>query len=137
MDFSKYNKWLRYYAAIFDLNPDVFNTEKFVDVTVVNNKSIGVIYSNLYDQYIIQELTYNRFFYNCRIIDYKDTRRYAYVFTLTEEEAILLFDRINSVGNMLLTNDFYMKVCITWKNIQTIHFMNVYICNIEQQKSQA
>lgn len=115
MDFSKYNKWLRYYAAIFDLNPDVFNTEKFVDVTVVNNKSIGVIYSNLYDQYTIQELTYNRFFYNCRIIDYKDTRRYAYVFTLTEEEAILLFDRINSVGNMLLTNDFYMKVCITWK----------------------
>lgn len=115
MDFSKYNKWLRYYAAIFDLNPDVFNTEKFVDVTVVNSKSIGVIYSNLYDQYIIQELTYNRFFYNCRIIDYKDTRRYAYVFTLTEEEAILLFDRINSVGNMLLTNDFYMKVCITWK----------------------
>lgn len=115
MDFSKYNKWLRYYAAIFDLNPDVFNTEKFVDVTVVNNKSIGVIYSNLYNQYIIQELTYNRFFYNCRIIDYKDTRRYAYVFTLTEEEAILLFDRINSVGNMLLTNDFYMKVCITWK----------------------
>lgn len=116
MDFSKYNKWLRYYAAIFDLNPDVFNTEKFVDVTVVNNKSIGVIYSNLYDQYIIQELTYNRFFYNCRIIDYKDTRRYAYVFTLIEEEAILLFDRINSVGNMLLTNDFYIKVCITWKN---------------------
>ena len=115
MDFSKYNKWLRYYAAIFDLNPDVFNTEKFVDVTVVNNKSIGVIYSNLYDQYIIQELTYNRFFYNCRIIDYKDTKRYAYVFTLIEEEAILLFDRINSVGNMLLTNDFYMKVCITWK----------------------
>ena len=115
MDFSKYNKWLRYYAAIFDLNPDVFNTEKFVDVTVVNSKSIGVIYSNLYDQYIIQELTYNRFFYNCRIIDYKDTRRYAYVFTLTEEEAILLFDRINSVGNMLLTNNFYIKVCITWK----------------------
>lgn len=115
MDFSKYNKWLRYYAAIFDLNPDVFNTEKFIDVTVVNNKSIGIIYSNLYDQYIIQELTYNRFFYNCRIIDYKDTKRYAYVFTLTEEEAILLFDRINSVGNMLLTNDFYMKVCITWK----------------------
>ena len=115
MDFSKYNKWLRYYAAIFDLNPDVFNTEKFVDVTVVNSKSIGVIYSNLYDQYIIQELTHNRFFYNCRIIDYKDTRRYAYVFTLTEEEAILLFDRINSVGNMLLTNDFYIKVCITWK----------------------
>lgn len=115
MDFSKYNKWLRYYAAIFDLNPDVFNTEKFVDVTVVNSKSIGVIYSNLYDQYIIQELTYNRFFYNCRIIDYKDTKRYAYVFTLTEEEAILLFDRINSVGNMLLTNDFYMKVCIIWK----------------------
>jgi hypothetical protein len=115
MDFSKYNKWLRYYAAIFDLNPDVFNTEKFIDVTVVNNKSIGIIYSNLYDQYIIQELTYNRFFYNCRIIDYKDTKRYAYVFTLIEEEAILLFDRINSVGNMLLTNDFYMKVCITWK----------------------
>jgi hypothetical protein len=115
MDFSKYNKWLRYYAAIFDLNPDVFNTEKFIDVTVVNSKSIGIIYSNLYDQYIIQELTYNRFFYNCRIIDYKDTKRYTYVFTLTEEEAILLFDRINSVGNMLLTNDFYMKVCITWK----------------------
>lgn len=115
MDFSKYNKWLRYYAAIFDLNPDVFNTEKFIDVTVVNSKSIGIIYSNLYDQYIIQELTYNRFFYNCKIIDYKDTKRYAYVFTLTEEEAILLFDRINSVGNMLLTNDFYMKVCITWK----------------------
>ena len=115
MDFSKYNKWLRYYAAIFDLNPDVFNTEKFIDVTVINSKSIGIIYSNLYDQYIIQELTYNRFFYNYRIIDYKDTKRYAYVFTLTEEEAILLFDRINSVGNMLLTNDFYMKVCITWK----------------------
>lgn len=115
MDFSKYNKWLRYYAAIFDLNPDVFNTEKFIDVTVVNSKSIGIIYSNLYDQYIIQELTYNQFFYNCRIIDYKDTKQYAYVFTLTEEEAILLFDRINSVGNMLLTNDFYMKVCITWK----------------------
>ena len=49
MDFSKYNKWLRYYAAIFDLNPDVFNTEKFIDVTVVNSKSIGIIYSDHID----------------------------------------------------------------------------------------
>lgn len=122
MDFSKYNKGLRLYAALFNLNPDVFNTDKFVDIVVIDNSSIGIIYTVLYDQYIIKELTYNKFYYNKRFVKYKDTERYAYVFTLKSKEDILTFKSINTNGSLMLTNDFYIKVCIVWKKYLDVSF---------------
>ena len=122
MDFSKYNKGLRLYAALFNLNPDVFNTDKFVDIVVIDNSSIGIIYTVLYDQYIIKELTYNEFYYNKRFVKYKDTERYAYVFTLKSKEDILIFKSINTNGSLMLTNDFYIKVCIVWKKYLDVSF---------------
>lgn len=122
MDFSKYNKGLRLYAALFNLNPDVFNTDKFVDIVVIDNSSIGIIYTVLYDQYIIKELTYNEFYYNKRFVKYKDTERYAYVFTLKSKEDILTFKSINTNGSLMLTNDFYIKVCIVWKKYLDVSF---------------
>lgn len=64
IDFSKYNKGLRLYAALFELNPHVFNTDTFIDMLILNNNSIGLVYNRLYDQYIISEITQNRFYYN-------------------------------------------------------------------------
>lgn len=122
MDFSKYNKGLRLYAALFNLNPDVFNTDKFVDIVVIDNSSIGIIYTVLYDQYIIKELTYNEFYYNKRFVKYKDTEKYAYVFTLKSKEDILTFKSINTNGSLMLTNDFYIKVCIVWKKYLDVSF---------------
>lgn len=122
MDFSKYNKGLRLYAALFNLNPDVFNTDKFVDIVVIDNSSIGIIYTVLYDHYIIKELTYNKFYYNKRFVKYKDTERYAYVFTLKSKEDILTFKSINTNGSLMLTNDFYIKVCIVWKKYLDVSF---------------
>lgn len=122
MDFSKYNKGLRLYAALFNLNPDVFNTDKFIDIVVIDNSSIGIIYTVLYDQYIIKELTCNEFYYNKRFVKYKDTEKYAYVFTLKSKEDILTFKSINTNGSLMLTNDFYIKVCIVWKKYLDVSF---------------
>ena len=59
IDFSKYNKGLRLYVALFELNPHVFNTDTFIDMLILNNNSIGLVYNRLYDQYIISEITQN------------------------------------------------------------------------------
>ena len=45
IDFSKYNKGLRLYAALFELNPHVFNTDTFIDMLILNNNSIGLVYN--------------------------------------------------------------------------------------------
>lgn len=115
MDFSKYNKGLRLYAALFNLNPDVFNTDKFIDIVVLSNNSIGLIYNVLHDQYIIKELTNNTFYYNNRCVIYNNTIKYAYVFTLQNKDDISIFEDIKINGSLMLTKDFYIKLCIVWK----------------------
>lgn len=52
MDFNKYNKWLRFYATLFDLNADIFNYEYFYDVKKFSNDSIIVLFDKLCDEYI-------------------------------------------------------------------------------------
>lgn len=116
IDFSKYNKGLRLYAALFELNPHVFNTDTFIDMLILNNNSIGLVYNRLYDQYIISEITQNRFYYNKRLVFYNGTKQYAYVLTLFDKEYIDIYKDIYTNGSLLLSKQFLIKVCIIWKD---------------------
>lgn len=106
IDFSKYNKGLRLYVALFELNPHVFNTDTFIDMLILNNNSIGLVYNRLYDQYIISEITQNRFYYNKRLVFYNGTKQYAYVLTLFDKEYIDIYKDIYTNGSLLLSKQF-------------------------------
>lgn len=139
IDFSKYNKGLRLYAALFELNPHVFNTDAFIDMLILNNNSIGLVYNRLYDQYIISEITQNRFYYNKRLVFYNGTKQYAYVLTLFDKEYIDIYKDIYTNGSLLLSKQFLIKVCIIWKDFLSDSFFDCLRCEACeqcQQKSQ-
>ncbi len=117
MDFSKYNKGLRIYAALFDLNPDIFNTKQFVDIVVFNKScSIGILYNSLYDEYIRTEIEQNKHFFNMQFVKYKNGKNYySYILSLTEDDDILNFGLISSLGSRAIHASLYIKLCITWK----------------------
>jgi hypothetical protein len=139
IDFNKYNKGLRLYAALFELNPHIFDTDKFVDMVILGNNSIGLIYNLLYDQYIISEIIQNKFYYNKRFIDYNGTKEYAYIFILFDKEYIDIYKDIYTNGSLLLHNNFYVKICIIWKDFLDSSFFDCLkyeACEQCQQKSQ-
>lgn len=139
IDFNKYNKGLRLYAALFELNPHIFDTDKFVDIVILGNNSIGLIYNLLYDQYIISEIIQNKFYYNKRFIDYNGTKEYAYIFILFDKEYIDIYKDIYTNGSLLLHNNFYVKICIIWKDFLDSSFFDCLkyeACEQYQQKSQ-
>ena len=80
IDFNKYNKGLRLYAALFELNPHIFDTDKFVDMVILDNNSIGLIYNLLYDQYIISEIIQNKFYY---VVIKNHLYKYPYIYLYT------------------------------------------------------
>lgn len=136
IDFSKYNKGLRLYAALFELNPHVFNTDTFIDMLILNNNSIGLVYNRLYDQYIISEITQNRFYYNKRLVFYNGTKQYAYVLTLFDKEYIDIYKDIYINGSLLLSKQFLIKVCIIWKDFLSDSFFDCLKCEACEQCQQ-
>ena len=139
IDFSKYNKGLRVYSALFELNPHVFNTDTFIDMLILNNNSIGLVYNRLCDQYIISEITQNRFYYNKRLVFYNGTKQYVYVLTLFDKEYIDIYKDIYTNGSLLLSKPFLIKVRIIWKDFLSDSFFDCLKCEACeqcQQKSQ-
>lgn len=114
LDFTKYNKGLRLIVTLYDLNPDVIN-DNFVDIVILSEYTIGLIYKNLYDEDIYTELTNHKYYYNNRSVNYKGKSYSAYTFTLIKEEDKLKYLGIVGVGPLIVSAEFYVKMCITWK----------------------
>ena len=106
---------------------------------ILNNNSIGLVYNRLYDQYIISEITQNRFYYNKRLVFYNGTKQYVYVLTLFDKEYIDIYKDIYTNGSLLLSKQFLIKVCIIWKDFLSDSFFDCLKCEACeqcQQKSQ-
>lgn len=113
MDFSKYNKGLRFYATLYNLDPDIFDNEAFVDV-VGKNKELKVYYRKLYDQKIIKLLIENSYFYNEFYDYYLGVCYHCYLFKY-EGNCESILNNIENNINYTIPCDFYVKVCIHWK----------------------
>lgn len=113
MDFSKYNKGLRFYATLYNLEPDIFDNEAFVDI-VGKNKELKIYYKKLYDQKIIKLLTENNYFYNEFYDYYLGVYYHCYLFKYKGNYESILNNIENNV-NYTIPCDFYVKVCIHWK----------------------
>ena len=90
-------------------------------------------------QYIISEITQNRFYYNKRLVFYNGTKQYAYVLTLFDKEYIDIYKDIYTNGSLLLCKQFLIKVCIIWKDFLSDSFFDCLKCEACeqcQQKSQ-
>lgn len=128
MDFNKYNKWLRFYATLFDLNADIFNYEYFYDVKKFSNDSIIVLFDKLCDEYIKKLLTNNKYFYNI-VFEKTDGKCYiGYVFKYKFDNFAannITADCILNHTNMLITEDFYIKICIHWKKYLDNSFLEL------------
>lgn len=120
-------------TALFEINPDVYNTDQFRDIVILDNYSIALLYNKLYDQYIKTELTQNRFFYNNRFILHNEHYYYAYVFTLDNKDYKDVYTDIVMNGSLMLRTDFYIKVCITWKKYLDNSFYECLKCEACEQ----
>lgn len=140
MDFTKYNKGLRFYATLFNINPDVFNTDYFIDIEVIDNE-LRIYYNKLYDQYIINLLINNNYYYNNYISQFRQKQVICYTFkyTNTEVSSNIILDCLNKNSNYLIPDIFYIKVCIHWKKYLDNTFItlvsNAYQLNKQQKRS--
>lgn len=116
MDFTKYNKGLRFYATLYNINPDVFNTTCFIDIKG-ENKTLNIYYINLLDKYIIKLLTENIYYYNTLIEKYNDKSCVCYIYKFISKDICEenIINCLDNNCNYLLTDIFYIKVCIHWK----------------------
>lgn len=126
MNFSKYNKGLRFYATLYHINADVFNTESFIDI-YASNKELKLYYNKLYDNYIIKLLTENSYYYNTIIESYNNLSCicYTYKFKSTNTAEIITINCLDNNSNYLLDSTFYIKVCIHWKKYLDETFLNL------------
>lgn len=115
LEFNKYNKGLRLYATLFDLPTEVFEVNSFVDIKVLEDNTIGIIYNNLYDMYVETKLKNNVYYFNNRYVTYNDKKYYAYILRVEDKEDTLTFNTIKGEYYNFLFSDFIMKTCIKWK----------------------
>lgn len=135
IDFSKYNKGLRMYAALFNLNPDVFNTERFVDIEIVGDYSIYLYYNGIFnDSKITYLLTTNQYFYNNQFRTYKDKSYYAFYYKIIDEKdsnaeiyksLYILGDKI-CMQHSIIPEKFYVHMCIIWKKYLDNSFYDLF-----------
>lgn len=116
MDFSRYNKGLRFYATLYNINADVFNTESFINISA-KNKELKIYYNKLYDNYIVKLLIENKFYYNTVIERYNNLPCICYVYKFNSESPLenTIINCLDKECNYLLHDTFYIKTCIHWK----------------------
>ena len=126
MNFSKYNKGLRFYATLYQINVDVFNTESFVDI-YAKDKELKIYYNKLYDNYIIKLLTENIYYYNTIIEVFNNSSCICYVYKFNNNNSvdIITINCLDNDSNFLLDKTFYIKVCIHWKKYLDDTFINL------------
>ena len=126
MNFSKYNKGLRFYATLYHINADVFNTESFIDI-YAKNKELKIYYSKLYDNYIIKLLTENIYYYNTIIEVFNNLSCICYIYKFNSNNSVdtITINCLDNNSNFLLDKTFYIEVCIHWKKYLDNTFINL------------
>lgn len=126
MNFSKYNKGLRFYATLYQINADVFNTESFIDI-YAKDKELKIYYNKLYDNYIIKLLTENIYYYNTIIEVFNNSSCICYVYKFNSNNPIdtITINCLDNNSNLLIDKTFYIEVCIHWKNYLDNTFINL------------
>lgn len=126
MNFSKYNKGLRFYATLYRINADVFNTESFVDI-YAKDKELKIYYNKLYDNYIIKLLTENIYYYNTIIEVFNNSSCICYVYKFNSNNSVdtITINCLDNNSNLLLDRTFYIEVCIHWKKYLDDTFVNL------------
>lgn len=118
IDFSKYNKGLRFLATLFNINPEVFDTETFIDIEC-NGKRLEIFYDKLYDEYIKKLLIENKYYHSNETKECKGKIYYVYIYEFIYDKNnsnVLLVSNTKIIkSNLLVTSIDYVKICIHWK----------------------
>ena len=125
MDFSKYNKGLRLYATLFDLNADIFNYEYFYDIELYSKDSVILLFEKLYDEYTKKLLVENKYFYTIISIKKNNNSYIGYIFKYKFDGDKITADCILSGSTLFITESFYIKVCIHWKKYLDNSFLEL------------
>lgn len=110
IDFSKYDKGLRYYATLFKLNPIIFDTDLFVDVEV-SKLFFTVRYKGYPDESIRKIIEENEFFYN-DILD----KGVCYRFKPKTKNQEVDYNLMKTNGTYFCNKDFILDIAILWKD---------------------
>lgn len=123
------------YAALFNLNPDVFNTERFVDIDIVGDYSIYLYYNGIFnDSKITYLLTTNQYFYNNQFRTYKDKSYYAFYYKIIDEkdsnteiyDTLYILKNYLYINRSILPEKFLIHVCIIWKKYLDNSFYDLF-----------
>ena len=127
IDFSKYNKGLRFLATLFNINPEVFDTEAFIDINC-HGKELDIFYDRLYDECIKKLLVENQYFHSDKLMEYKGKIYHAYTYKYVQNNnSILSVSRNKEIikSNLLVTAMDYIKICIHWKKYLDNSFLEL------------
>lgn len=129
INFNKYNKGLRYYATLFNINPIVFTSDLFVDITI--NKNFLILQYKSYPKYyIIKEIQNNEFFYNDTI----EQNLVCYKFKLKTKDQLVDFNIMQTNSTEFCTKEFILKMAILWKDYLDSSFYDTIFQNYITQK---
>ena len=111
LNFNKYNKGLRYYATLFKINPIVFTSDLFIDITI--DKEFLILQYKTYPKYyIVRRIQENEFFYNDIIKD--DIVCYRFKLKTNDQKAD--FSVMQTNGTQFCTKEFILSMAILWKD---------------------
>lgn len=135
IDFSRYDKGLRLYATLYKLDPDVFNTNSFINIKH-NKRELKLLYSKLYDDYIKKLLENNIYYYNTIIekVNNKPYVVYVFIYKSNDISDNITCNCLDQNSNILITDEFYIKTCIHWKKYLDDTFIQLCSCNYGQTK---
>ena len=111
INFNKYNKGLRYYATLFNINPIVFTTESFIDIDI-DDGFLVLKYKVQPAYYIFKYIQDNEYFYNSVMAN----NLIFYRFKLKTEDQFVDFNIMQTNGTQFCDKHFIMNMAILWKD---------------------
>lgn len=133
INFNEYNKGLRYYATLFNLNPTVFATDLFIDISI--DKDFLILQYKTYPKYyIIKKILENEFFYN----DIVENNIINYRFKLKTNDQKADFSIMQTNGTEFCTKEFILSMAILWKDyLDSSFYDTIFQDYITQKRRQA
>lgn len=110
IDFDKYDKGLRLYATLFELDPTIFDTKDFVNI-YIDKDFLLVCYNKKPSNGIIYKILHNKYYYNNTI----KNDLLAFKFKLLTKKQNIDFKLMQSNGTLFFDKQFILQMCIHWK----------------------
>lgn len=131
INFDKYNKGLRYYATLFNIDPVVFTSDLFINI-IIDKEFLILQYKSYPKYYIIKKIQDNEFFYNNII----EQNLIYYRFKLKTKDQLADFNIMQTNNTEFCTKVFILKMAILWKDYLDSSFYDTIIQNYITQKRQ-